>query len=192
MRYLVTCAIGLTMAALSAAGQSRGVTVLLDFRGEASPDAVSALQGELNRLLKPAGIDVGYHIGSELGPAAEPTDIIVVKFRGRCRRDGISPVPDEHGPFARTHVSNGQILPFAEVACDRVQSSMRTKVGPRITEAMLGRALARVVAHELYHIVGKTPHHSDEGIARRGLSSSDLVAESLAFAGHDLRKMHTP
>jgi hypothetical protein len=98
---------------------------------------------------------------------------------------------DERGPFAFTHVTNGEILPFAEVACDRVQSSLRAKLAANVSDEVLGRALARVVAHEIYHIIAKTPHHGDEGVARRGLSSGDLIAESAAFSSHDLRKLTT-
>jgi hypothetical protein len=141
--------------------------------------------------MSPAGLDLGYQIGSELGPGAEPTDIIVVKFKGKCRRDGLSPLLDERGPFAFTHVTNGEILPFAEVACDRVQSSIRARLAGNVSDQVLGRALARVVAHEVYHILAKTPHHGDEGVARKGLSSGDLIAENLPFSHHDVHKITT-
>lgn len=191
MRYLVACAIAFLGLTTPAAGQGRGVTVLLDFRGDASTRAVGALQQELTKVLKTAGVEFQYRIGSELGPGPEPTDIIVVKFNGKCRRDGLSPVLDERGPFAFTHVADGEVLPFAEVACDRVQSSIRTRLSGNVTDELLGRALARVVAHELYHIVAGTPHHGHDGIARRCLSSADLVAANLAFDIHDLQKFRT-
>jgi hypothetical protein len=172
-----------------ASAPNRGVTVLLDFRGEASSQAVEALQEELTKLMRPAGVEFGYRIGSELGPGADPTDIVVVRFHGKCRRDSLSPVLDERGPFAFTHVSNGEILPFAEVACDRVQSSIRSAQKRSLNDKLLGRALARVVAHEMYHIIAKTPHHSREGVARRGLSSGDLVADAIEFNEEGLRRL---
>lgn len=164
--------------------------MLLDFQGEASSRAVQALQTELTRLMKPAGVEFGYRIGSELGPGPEPTDIIVIRFQGKCRRDPISPVlPDERGPFAVTHVSDGAILPFAEVRCGRVQSSIRSRLTGNVSDEVLGRALARVAAHEMYHIIAGTPHHGDEGVARAGLTSGDLIAENLHFSEPDLRKI---
>lgn len=190
MRHLVVCAL-LTLTSL-AAHAANPVTVLLDFRNPTSSQAVDALKAELTRLMKPAGMEFGYHLGSELGPSESPTDIIVIRFKGACRRDELPPLLDERGPYAYTHVTNGQILPFAEVACDRVHSSVRSVTGKLIatvSDEVLGRALARVVAHELYHIIAKTQHHSDEGVAREGLTSRDLVAQQIDFSEYDIRKL---
>jgi hypothetical protein len=188
VRSLVACAIALLASTASAADNGRSVTVLLDFRGDASPRAVDALQTELTKLMRPAGIEFGYRIGSELGPGPEPTDIVVVRFKGKCRRDAVSPLLDESGPFAITHVSHGEILPFAEVACDRVRTSIRSITNGNVTDDVLGRALARVVAHEMFHIFAGTPHHGEEGVARHALTSRDLTADNIRFAEHDLRK----
>jgi hypothetical protein len=192
MRHLVASAV-LLMTGITAFGRdpANGAVVLLDFRDEFSAKAVEAMQSELTKLMKPAGLVFSYRLGSELGPDASPTDIIVVRFNGACRRDVLPPVFDERGAFAYTHVSNGEILPFAEVACDRVHSSVKSLTGKliaKVSDELLGRALARVVAHELYHIVTRTAHHGSEGVAARGLTSSDLVARNLSFAESDLRK----
>lgn len=196
MRYHVACAI-LFAAFLSdaRAGDVGRPTVLLNFEGASSPRAVQAIQNEVASLMKPAGLEFDYRLGTELGPYDTPSDIIIVKFKGTCRREMMSPgqLLDERGPFAFTHSSNGEILPFAEVACNRVQASIQSASGKLIrsvSDEILGRALGRVVAHELYHILARTAHHGNEGVARTGFTSSDLVAEQLIFSKGDLKKLH--
>lgn len=192
MRHLVACAVLLASAAV--AGERSGITVLLQFDESASSRSVEALRTELASLIRPAGLELDYRLGSELGPDETPADIIVVRFRGTCRTDTRLMLPDERGPFAFTHASDGEILPFAEVACDRVQTSLRQlagRVDPRRADEIFGRALGRVVAHEIYHIVAKTPHHGSKGVARKGLTRDQLVADHLVFDEEDLRKLQT-
>lgn len=191
MRYLAVCAFFLTSVMAAPAAD---VTVLLMFEGESSPQAVESLRAELTNLIKPAGIHLDYRLGSELGPdAGTPSDIIVVRFKGSCRQHAIGPLGDERGPFAFTHSTNGKILPFAEVSCERVQASIRSVSGKligNVNDQILGRALGRVVAHEFYHILARTPDHGTKGIARTGLTGAELVAENLLFSEEDLRKFH--
>ena len=61
----------------------------------------------------------------------------------------------------------------------------------RRSEEVFGRAVARVVAHELYHILGRTCSHGHSGIARHSLSGQDLVAERLHFDGRDVERLQT-
>jgi hypothetical protein len=197
MRYRVACAV-LVIAAteMSFGAESNAsptVTVFLQFQGETSSRSVDALQTEVTRLLKPARLELEYRLGSELGPDDTPTDIIVVKFTGKCRPAMVTPILDERGPLAFTHISNGEILPFAEVACDRVRTSLASMGGTvhaHHGDRVLGRALGRVVAHEIYHILTKTTHHGKSGVARQGMSSNDLAAETLIFEEDDIRKVH--
>ncbi len=99
----------------------------------------------------------------------------------------MEPVPffyDERGPLAFTHSSDGMVLPFAEVACDKVRSSVNSALwgAQRKNSAMLfGRALGRVLAHEIYHVRAKTTHHSSRGVAKNRLSGAQLIADDLGF-----------
>jgi hypothetical protein len=94
--------------------------------------------------------------------------------------------------MAFTHTSDGEVLPFSEVLCDRVgvaaQSAMEGGEFSRRDE-LLGRALARVLAHEIYHIKGKCNEHGRSGVARKALSGRELIAATLDFAPADARRM---
>jgi hypothetical protein len=169
------------------------LTVLLQFQGETSTRSVEALRIEVTKLLKPAGLELDYRLGSELDAGDTPTDVIVVKFKGVCRHTPLAPALDERGPFAFTYVSNGEIIPFAEVACDRVRTSLGYFNGAIVSDRgdwLLGRALGRVVAHEIYHILTKATHHAKSGVARKSMSSNDLSTETLTFEQDEIRKLH--
>ncbi len=44
-------------------------------------------------------------------------------------------------------------------------------------EEVFGRALARVVAHELYHIFVRTVDHSSDGICKSAFSVQELLGD---------------
>jgi hypothetical protein len=196
MRHVIVCAV---LAALSISAQPPSapprsrVTLLLQFEGQRSDSAVEEMKRELNSIMSSAGLAFDYKLRSELNEWDAPSDLIVVKFKGRCRMEAMPALFDERGPFAITHTVDGEIIPFSEVACDRVRVSIRSAMdGDDLKQAdvLLGRALGRVVAHEIYHIVAKTPGHGTKGVARTSLSAAQLIAADLAFDGTDLEKFH--
>ena len=147
---------------------------------------------EMDKLMLQASIRVEWRNLSDFVAGTEVHDLVLVKFRGNCH---IQPTPvylDERGPMAFTHTSDGEVLPFSEVLCDRVgvaaQSAMAGGEFGRRDE-LLGRALARVLAHELYHIKGKCNEHGRSGVARKALSGRELIAGTLDFAPADARRM---
>jgi len=72
-------------------------------------------------------------------------------------------------------------MPFADIRCDAVSSL----VG-QADSLLFGRALGRVLAHELWHILGNTFAHGENGIAQRALSAEQLVSGRLALDPADL------
>lgn len=62
-------------------------------------------------------------------------------------------------------------------------------------EKVFGRAIGRVLAHELLHVFAKTAHHSVHGVDQPAFSVAELLAERLVFDGrepdlHILRLSH--
>jgi len=83
-----------------------------------------------------------------------------------------------------THVSDGQILPFTSVSCERVREMIRTVLVTSRSEVravVMGRALGRVLAHELYHIFAKTAHHGSCAVAKESYTTWDLVDGEFRF-----------
>jgi hypothetical protein len=49
------------------------------------------------------------------------------------------------------------------------------------SELILGQAMARILAHELCHLLAQTTSHQSSGIAKRSMSQAELVSDRLAL-----------
>lgn len=186
-------AILLLSSGLFAAGRASGpLTLLLAFEGDRSPATVSVMKQEVANILKDSVSRIEFRIPDERGAIDEPGNLIVVKFRGNCTMRNMPILFDERGPLAFTHTADGQVLPFSEVECDRVTRSVQSALwGGEHAHAdeLLGRALGRVVAHELYHILGNTSKHGTKGVAKTSLKGGQLIAGRLDMDASDLEKL---
>ena len=186
MRSVLACAllVGAFTLPAAAAGNpsSPTITLLFQFDGDRSEESIDAMKKELEVILRSAGLTFDYKLRSELSETDVLSELIVVTFKGHCRMAALRPLIEEHGPYAITHVSDGQILPFSEVACDRIRVAIRPAMtGSHFKHAdmVLGRALGRVLAHEVYHILAKTTHHGSRGVGKPCLSGDELVRAHL-------------
>src|SRR5260370_15351929 len=137
------------------------------------------MRREAASILKRSGLALDWRVGTNTEVFQEP--LVIVKLKGQCDMQG--PILQvKRGPLGWTHSADGALLPFSELACDNirhaVQSAMRADDYPR-ADLLLGRAMGRVVAHELYHIVGATSGHGHEGVGRPALSGEPLIGDRL-------------
>src|SRR5437762_2775129 len=106
------------------AGTSRPLTLLLQFDGDRSGISLDEMKRELTTLMDTVGIRIDFRLKEDLASSDPINDLVVVRFKGDCRMEPI-PIPyDERGPLAFTHTSDGHVLPFSEVACNRVKNSV--------------------------------------------------------------------
>jgi len=153
--------------------------------GASQPAApVANMKRELTSLMGSAGYRV------EWGGESNSDFLVVVQLNGNCAlpagyagRD--TPVTPTRTPvLASTNVTDGRVLPFASVNCAALTRSLSTvlsKDAAAQRDFYYGRALARVIAHELYHILMRTTDHSRNGVSRSCFSTADLVAEHFTF-----------
>jgi hypothetical protein len=193
MKYACSILVLAAVAAAGATGASSEVTVLLQFDIPAHhPDTMAALESEVKEQLKPTGLKVELKLREEVDPQANFTDVVLVKFRGTCTMQHWAPLMDERGPWAWTHAVDGEVLPFSEVSCDQVRRAVKQAMwgGERgKADKLYGRALGRVVAHELFHILAKTKDHGKDGLAKTALSPRQLIDESLVLDEHDVDRI---
>jgi hypothetical protein len=186
MRHAVAVlyAAALTANCTHAEGYGPSLTVLLDFEDTASSQSIGEMRREVQQIMKPAGIFVNVRLRSDLQPAEHFEDLVLIRFKGLCRGMPDPMLIDERGPaaFARFYTVQGQVQPFGEVACDRVRRAVDSALWGgqrRDREELFGRALGRVLAHELVHVLGKTPAHGKSGVFRESLSGAQLVSDRL-------------
>ena len=190
----------LSMIAMFAAGclQAAGsekLTIVFDFQGPHSSRSISEMQQEVAGILKDSGLTLKWRALERTDGATDAGDnenLVVVRFNGRCILEPNPVLYDERGPLVFTHTSDGAVLPFSEVACDQVTASMRSAMfgGDYAQgEQLLGRALGRVVAHELVHILTNSHDHGREGVAKSALSGSQLITPRLPLSSSDLERL---
>ena len=98
------------------------------------------------------------------------------------------------GALGWTHVSDGAILPFSDVDCDRVRVFLQKhllSVRPADRQTAFGRALGRVVAHELYHIFANTTHHGSDGVGKPAYTVQDLLSDEFRFEEREGEALRT-
>jgi hypothetical protein len=168
------------------------LTIILDFRDSHSEAAVQMMQSEVTHLLRRTSVRIDFALRSEVKPYQDFEDLVFVRFHGDCR-EGLAPLMDERGPLAWSHAVEGSILPFGDVSCAKVRRAIESALygqrGGRARELLFGRALGRVLSHELYHIIGGTHRHGKKGIAQPSLSPQELVADEMEIESEDVQRM---
>lgn len=169
------------------------VTVVLQFDGERSEKTVGAMQNEIRNIFRQTGVRFEFRSRDNAGDSAP--ELVVLRFKGECRMNLFPAFFDERGPFAETYVADGTVLPFGQVNCDRVRQSIRPAMQDEELaqgEAVYGRALGRVVAHEIYHMLAKTRGHATTGVNQTSLSGAQLISKRLDLTTTDLERFYNP
>jgi hypothetical protein len=167
------------------------ITLYTQFQ-EAPPDAVlEALRDEVESIMAPIGLRFEWRDLGQAGGHEVSAELAVVSFKGRCDTVGLVSHSKFEGALGWTHVSDGQILPFTDVSCDRVrefaQFGLLAYHGEDRDERY-GRALGRVLAHELYHIFANTMRHGS-GVAKESYSVQDLLSDDFQFQSKESRML---
>lgn len=166
--------------------------LILRFDHAPSGVFVNAMETELGAILLPAGLQLRW-FDAHASPGAETRQDVVFRFHGSC---AASPgTPSERSDFvtlAETRVSDGRILPYTETDCDRLRGFLATaQPSPAGEESRLGRAMGRLLAHELYHFLLQTSRHGNEGIAKAVHTPAALLARSLRFTDDEIERIRS-
>jgi len=164
-----------------------------------TPAAFLELKQEVSTLMQPAAIYVDW-----LNPAidrdgSENDYSAVIRLRGSCRPPEVN-TNFEHamkGGFtlASSAVADGVILPFGDIDCAALNSflgpSLWKEPGPT-REFVYARAMARLMAHELYHVIEQTHVHARSGVAEPAFTVAELLSDRFEFTEGTLSELHVP
>jgi hypothetical protein len=159
----------------------RNITLLLyvETPHRLSGESLNAMKLELREMLTTPALAFQFISPENALPPAFFESLISVRLVGACNVNESTSVPAA-GALAFAHSSDGRILPFVEVECDRVRSHVRGAFwGPdcKRSHYLYGRALARVLAHELYHVMTGRKQHTSTGLMRKALTGSQLISD---------------
>ncbi|MGA2194632.1 MAG: hypothetical protein ABSH40_05120 [Bryobacteraceae bacterium] len=156
------------------------------------PAAVmDSMRMELDSIMAPIGLQFEWR--SLADSSGEPTaELAVVSFKGRCDSTSLPPHSRNPGALGWTHISDGVILPFTDLDCGGLRAFLGEQLlalarGDR--DGALGRALGRVLAHELYHIFANTTRHAADGVGKPTYTVENLLSAGFRFATREALAM---
>jgi hypothetical protein len=168
---------------------SARVGVFLDFDRDPSGSSIETMKSEVGRVLAATGAELSWRaLKSETAPQTFD-NLAVLRFRGSCRMGRIGTTyaldPDKtRVTLASTDVSAGLVTGFSSVECDQIVrciSGLVSSSCERDRDTALGRALGRVVAHELYHMMAQTREHGHGGLTKALQSPFELIREKFSI-----------
>ena len=169
------------------------VTLVVAFDGNAAqPSVVEALKSELAEIWRSEAVKLDWRPLSSIKQGDSFEELVVVHFKGDCQVHPESFAaylidergPQGGGPLAYTSTVDGEVQPFSSVLCDRVSRSVQSALEPgqrKAADLLFGRALGRVLSHEVYHVLNQTLDHRKQGLAKRSLTAKQLIAPEFHF-----------
>jgi hypothetical protein len=185
-QLLAFCAIPAFAASLTGPPPPTPVTAILMPDVRYSPMAIGEMGREAARILKRSSVSLRWRLGTTAQATSDV--LVVVRLHGRCEMDGASAVT-KAGPLGWSDEADGRMLPFGEVSCDDIRGTIQSAFLPTNhvpANVLLGRAMGRVLAHELYHIVADTAQHGKDGVAQPALSARELTSGQLELQPKDV------
>jgi len=193
------CVLCLTLGALPSFGETRQtpvapIALYTQFQEEPPQAVAEALHDELESIMAPMGLRFEWHSLTGVRGNEVAVELAVLTFKGRCDVASLLPHNSTPGALGWTHVSDGIILPFSDVDCDRIRSFVQKELLAVHTDdraAVFGRALGRVVAHELYHIFANTAKHGSCGVGKAAYTVQELLSEDFQFEARESEALRT-
>jgi hypothetical protein len=184
---MAVCAVALTTSVSWGESRAAGdrVTLWIEKPSEFAPLTSRQLEWELQSIVKPAGLRLSWRdLPPEAGSMVEGV-LIVIRFHGVCGPASGDSHSARRPAGGWAHRSDGVVLPFVEIDCDQIWSVIEARLrgdGVIQQNLQMGRALARVVGHELWHVLANTATHSKDGLTKARLNSHELISATSSFS----------
>lgn len=119
--------------------------------------------------------------------------VIFVRYIGACRTSlGSAQDTDvETVRLGASRVESGKVLPVTEVDCTQIRRFLDAAPA-RYRARSLGRALARVTAHELYHVLLQTTAHGRGGLSKATIGAVELGNRRFSFHQGEIQRFSRP
>lgn len=194
VRYLAFLSAVLASAAAVHAQSTPPATLYTEFQQPPPAAVMDSIRGESEVIMGRLGIGLEWRSLAAATGNQVSLQLAVIRFLGRCDVSGLSPHRVDPGALGWTHESDGVILPFGEVDCNRIRSFIQVDllgVPAKDRELVFGRAVGRVLAHELYHILARSSHHSAGGVGKAEYAVRDLLARHFVFDANESEELRS-
>jgi hypothetical protein len=190
-RLLALCCLLISVVSPGWAASPRPATaklaVYLKTQASQSLRPLDSMKLELARLMRTAGYQLEWR-----GPQDANIDtsafLAVVELRGNCEGPSGKLLTGwtlrDTADLASTFVSDGRVMPFSWVNCGNLMKLLASTLVDQPaarTDFIVGRAVARLIAHEFYHVLMQTRQHSGSGVSKPCFTVDDLLNEQFEF-----------
>ena len=185
--------------AQSASATDAALVVYLRTGGGQPAAPLAEMKREVGSLMGQAGYRVEWRsLDAPRGEESDAAMLAVLELNGSCGLSAGYGAPEKalavNTSLATTAITDGQVMPFSALNCTAltrsVSASLSQVAGAR-RDFLYGRAMARVVAHELYHVLMRTAEHARGGVARSCFTTGDLLTERFEFEGATLARLRS-
>jgi hypothetical protein len=164
--------------------------ILTHFDETPSAIAVQEMEREMDTLYSDVHVAIAWHQLASYQSAGVAQRIVFVRFQGDCRAVSLPPRQAVAGAaLASVNRVDGQMLPLVTVDCERIAGYIFPAMdGAERShgDVAFGRALARVLAHELYHYLTGTAKHTQSALFRASISPGALLGSQLRFGADEI------
>jgi hypothetical protein len=168
----------LTLLAHAPAVYSQDLFLMAAF--DQTPDiaTVKWLEQQTEQIFSEAGLTLAWVPRKQLNGIPVGALPVWVQFHGACRVEPAVLPALQEGPMGWVRSQDGEIRPLIDIDCNRTSAMVWQHRGtlplPLVVRSF-GRALGRVVAHELYHYLTQSVAHTQSDIFRHEMTSQDLT-----------------
>ncbi len=174
--------------------QQEPLVLFLDTPVGQPSTVLAKMKEEAASLLRPAGWEVSFRDLRSRRAGESFDQFVVVKWNGVC--DGaVHQAAGDKSRLAFAHTSDGRILPFVEVECRTLNALLFGAAHDDHNwkrNMLLGRALGRVIAHEVFHVLTQRATHDAAGVGKPYFRRRDLIADSFVFEESTRAQMQKP
>jgi hypothetical protein len=144
------------------------------------------MKREVTALLGSIGYGVEWRDRAASSEATSAS-LILLELRGSCQAPAH---PSEIVPLtkaaslASSAVVDGAVLPFSWLDCNtltRLLAPAFAKANNNKFDYLYGRAMGRLAAHELMHVLSGRVDHDDAGVGKPYFSAKDILSDHFAF-----------
>src|SRR5690242_17312540 len=106
-------------------GQTVPFAIYTKFQKHPPRPVTEVMEKEVEAIISPLGLPIEWRPLDGSQVYGDTAELVIVTFRGDCDADSQARTVGQPSPLGWTHLSDGQILPFAEVDCDRIRGVIR-------------------------------------------------------------------
>lgn len=183
MKSILIC---LALGAVPGLAGTRDAPITLVYRFQHEPPLgiVESIETELDDIMSAVGLRFEWRSLTKNTGTEVYNELVRIDFKGDCDLVDLRATEGYPGPFGWTHIIDGKVSRFIGINCDGVRVKLQWRLLELPEEARLevyGRAVARVLAHEICHALlgGK---HSSSGIGKSSYSADDLLKKRFPFS----------